>query len=56
MKYKSAVFCEHANEVPKQICKCSNDCSCRKHMCNIKEQQDKIAKAVSEMFNKMFEL
>ena len=30
----SAVFCEHANEVPCSICRCPPDCYCREHTCS----------------------
>ncbi len=38
MKYRSAVFCEHANEAPTGssgpiYCQCPPDCACREHMC-----------------------
>lgn len=33
IKYKSAAFCDHANECPTSVCKCPVDCSCRQHMC-----------------------
>jgi NTP pyrophosphatase (non-canonical NTP hydrolase) len=34
--FKSAVFCEHANEVPYKSgprCECAPDCACRERMC-----------------------
>lgn len=30
--FKSAVFCEHANENP-HVCRCAPDCACRESMC-----------------------
>jgi hypothetical protein len=33
LMYKSAVFCEHANETPINICTCPEDCACREFMC-----------------------
>ena len=32
-KYKSAVFCDHANENPNRTCTCEPDCACRQFMC-----------------------
>lgn len=34
MKYRSPVFCEHANECPTSICQCPDDCACRESMCS----------------------
>lgn len=34
---KSAVFCEHANEVP-QACPCLPDCYCKNHTCRLTRQ------------------
>lgn len=33
MKYRSPVYCEHANENPCRECTCPPDCACREHMC-----------------------
>lgn len=30
---KSAMHCEHANEVP-SVCPCPRDCYCKEHTCN----------------------
>lgn len=32
---KSAVLCDHANEVP-AVCKCPSDCYCKSHTCKPK--------------------
>jgi len=37
VKYKSVVFCEHANECPTSICVCPKDCACRMRMCKVKK-------------------
>lgn len=31
----SAIFCFHANEVPKGPCKCPADCPCHETMCQV---------------------
>jgi hypothetical protein len=36
---KSAVYCEHANEVP-QVCPCLPDCYCKSHTCKRTRQAD----------------
>lgn len=30
---RSAMFCEHANEVPTGACPCDKDCYCKEHTC-----------------------
>ena len=44
--YKSAVFCEHANECPTggsgPWCQCPLDCSCREHMCLPAEEGSRV--------------
>lgn len=34
MKYRSPVFCEHANECPTSVCQCPENCACRESMCS----------------------
>jgi hypothetical protein len=48
MKYKSAVFCEHANECPTGICTCPNDCACRESMCKWEGGQAYVADRAGE--------
>lgn len=46
---KSAIFCEHANEVPVS-CPCDDDCYCKEHTCKprLEEQIKKINKELAE--------
>jgi hypothetical protein len=33
INYTSAIYCEHANEVPAGKCPCPEDCYCKQHSC-----------------------
>lgn len=33
MRFKPMTMCDHANELPRGICKCAEDCGCREDMC-----------------------
>lgn len=36
VKYRSGMFCNHANECPAGACVCPDDCVCRGRMCETK--------------------
>lgn len=49
MKYKSPVFCEHANECPTSVCQCPKNCACRESMCSEKSIAEQKSQELAEL-------